>query len=348
LGNYNLTVSEILGGDTLNYVQTSGTGSLRASLAGTGGSFNFATGKSTFNPVTITNNSGSNDFFTVRVSDAIQNSTYLSSATYVNRTWDIGKATANGGSGISFLFNWYDSQVVNGPLLSPILNHYATSWGIATGTSAAGAGTPVLSMTHTDYTGTFSPFAISDESTPLPVSMSHFNLTCVEEDVEVIWQTASEHNSYYFQLETSLDGANWEIEETLPAAGFSQELLNYSAVDQGAARKQKYYRLKQVDFNGEFELYGPLRADCTVGSSAITLYPNPCESQVTVSFASQIPTKFNYTLISPEGKVLENKQIAIQSGMTVYTLDVSEYRSGMYMLQFDVNDKRFIKKLVVQ
>jgi hypothetical protein len=348
LSNYNLTVSEIIGGDTLNYVQTSGTGSLRASIAGSGGSFNFAAGKSTFNPVTITNNSGSNDFFTVRVSDAIQNSTYLSSAKYVNRTWDIGKATANGGSGISFLFNWYDSQVVNGPLLNPVLNHYATNWGTVVGTSAAGAGTPVLSMTHTGYTGTFSPFAISDESTPLPVTMSYFNLTCAEEDVEVIWQTASEHNSYYFQLETSLDGANWEIEETLPAAGFSQELLNYSAVDQDAARKQKYYRLKQVDFNGEFELYGPLRADCTAESSAISLYPNPCESLVTVSFASQIPAKFNYTLISPEGKVLENKQMSIQSGMTVYTLDISEYQSGMYMLQFDVNDKRIIKKLVVQ
>ena len=348
LGDYNLTVSEILGGDTLNYVQTSGTGSLRALLAGAGGSFNFAAGKSTFNPVTITNNSGSNDFFTVRVSDAIQNSTYLSSAKYVNRTWDIAKATANGGSGISFLFNWYESQVVNGPVLNPVLNHYGTNWGTAAGTSAAGAGSPVRSMTHTGYTGTFSPFAISDESTPLPVTMSYFNLACVEEDVEVIWQTASEHNSAYFQLERSLDGITWEIEETLPAAGFSQELLNYSAVDQDAARKQKYYRLKQVDFNGEFEMYGPLKADCAVESSDVSLYPNPCESLVAVSFASQIPTNFNYTLINPEGKVLENKQMAVQPGITIYTLDVSEYQSGMYILQFDLNDKRFIKKLSVQ
>ena len=45
MGNYNLTASEILGGDTLNYVQTSGTGSLRAELQSAGGSFNFATGK---------------------------------------------------------------------------------------------------------------------------------------------------------------------------------------------------------------------------------------------------------------------------------------------------------------
>jgi argininosuccinate synthase len=149
-------------------------------------------------------------------------------------------------------------------------------------------------------------------------------------------------------LETSLDAVNWEIVQTIPAAGFSQELLNYSAVDQDAARNKKYYRLKQVDFNGEFEMYGPLKADCAVESSDISLYPNPCETQVTVSVASQISTELNYTLISPEGKVLENKQMAVQSGMTVYTLDVSGYPSGMYILQFDLNDKRFIKKLTVQ
>jgi hypothetical protein len=178
--------------------------------------------------------------------------------------------------------------------------------------------------------------------------MSSFNLTCVEEDVEVSWQTASEYNSNYFQLETSLDGLNWEIAETLPAAGFSQELINYSFVDQDAARKEKYYRLKQVDFNGEYEMYGSLKADCALESSEVSLYPNPCESLVTLSFSSQIPTKINYTLISPEGKVLENKQMSIQSGITVYTLDVSEYQSGMYMLQFEINEKRFIKKLTVQ
>jgi hypothetical protein len=67
-----------------------------------------------------------------------------------------------------------------------------------------------------------------------------------------------------------------------------------------------------------------------------------------VSVASQISTELNYTLISPEGKVLENKQMAVQSGMTAFTLDVSNYPSGMYILQFDLNDKRFIKKLTVQ
>ena len=233
-----------------------------------------------------------------------------------------------------------------------VIIRYASSSALATGgtiTSYTGNGTNgtngVVYQVH-KFTADGS-FAFNG-STPLPVTMSYFKLNCVEEDVDLIWQTASEHNSDYFQLETSLDAVNWEMIQTIPAAGFSQELINYIAVDKDALRNQKYYRLKQVDFNGDFEIYGPLKADCAVESTNISLHPNPFATEVTLSIASQIPTEVNYTLISPEGKVIENKQLAVQSGITLFTLDVSNYPSGMYMLQFDVNDKRFIKKLTVQ
>ena len=61
---------------------------------------------------------------------------------------------------------------------------------------------------------------------------------------------------------------------------------------------------------------------------------------------SVFPTKS--LLGSPEGKLLETKQIAVLAGITLYTLDVSNYPSGMYMMQFDINDKYFIKTLTVQ
>ena len=91
-----------------------------------------------------------------------------------------------------------------------------------------------------------------------------------------------------------------------------------------------------------------MKADCAVESTNISLHPNPCETEVTISISSKKPADLNYTLISPDGKLLETKQIAVHSGITLFTLDVSNYPSGMYMLQFDVNDKRFIKKLSVQ
>lgn len=233
-----------------------------------------------------------------------------------------------------------------------VIIRYASSSALATGgtiTSYTGNGTNgtngVVYQVH-KFTADGS-FAFNGGG-PLPVTMSYFKLNCVEEDVELIWQTSSEHNSDYFQLESSLDGVNWEIGQTLPAAGSSQELINYNAVDQDASRNQKYYRLKQVDFNGAFEMYGPLKTDCAVESTNIDLHPNPCETEVTISISSKKPADLNYTLISPDGKLLETKQIAVHSGITLFTLDVSNYPSGMYMLQFDVNDKRFIKKLTVQ
>ena len=350
LGNYTLTATTINGANATNYVKTSGTGKLIMTLANNASKV-FPIGNVAYNPLTITNKSGSSDVFSARVlvgafMEGLTGAAITS--TVLNRTWDISKTNANAGSGVDIVFNWNAGEVVNGSFVTPKMNHYSSTtsnWEVPTvATSVFGSNM----LTVTGYTGTFSPFTVAEGPTALPVEMVYFLANCSEADVQIQWQTASEHNSDYFQLETSLDAVNWEMIQTIPAAGFSQELINYIAVDKDALRNQKYYRLKQVDFNGDFEIYGPLKADCAVESTNIGLHPNPCATEVMLSIASQIPTEVNYTLISPEGKVLENKQMAVQSGITLFTLDVSNYPSGMYMLQFDVNDKRFIKKLTVQ
>jgi len=350
LGNYDLTISTITSSNATNYIKTSGTGKLIQTLA-SNASVTFPIGNTTYNPVAITNKSGASDVFSARVlvgafMEGLTGAAITS--TVLNRTWDISKTNANAGSGVDFVFNWNAGEVANGNFVTPKLNHYSSTtsnWEVPTvATSVFGSNM----LTVTGYTGTFSPFTVAEGPTALPVEMVYFFANCSEAAVDIQWQTASEHNSDYFQLETSLDAVNWEIIQTIPAAGSSQELLNYSAIDLDAARKQKYYRLKQVDFNGDFKIYGPFKAECTVESTNIGLHPNPCATELTLSIASQIPTEVNYTLISPEGKVLENKQMAVQSGITLFTLDVSNYPSGMYMLQFDVNEKRFIKKLTVQ
>ena len=150
-------------------------------------------------------------------------------------------------------------------------------------------------------------------------------------------------------MERSFEGTKWEKLGEVTAAGNSTSILNYSFIDTAlGARALTYYRLEQLDIDGKSETFGPVSSDCAIESTSIGLQPNPCATEVTLSIASQIPTEVNYTLISPEGKVLETKQIVVHSGITLYTFDVSHYPSGMYMMRFDVNDKRFIKKLTVQ
>jgi len=353
LGVNNLTlgsaISSISSGAT-NYFKTNGTGKVFRNIPN-GSNLIFPIGRAIYNPVTITNNTGASDNFSVLVLDSVfLNGTTgpLITTPHVKTTWDISKTNPNGGSGVDFLFGWILSQEV-GTFTSYKLNHHSSTWAFAAGTSQTPSGTTIKGMSHTGYSGTFSPFAISEGAYALPVELISFNASCISNETKLEWQTASEHNTIHFVVERSLDGMVWEKLGEFAAAGNSTSILNYSFIDTAlVARALTYYRLVQIDIDGKSETFGPVSSDCAIESTSIGLQPNPCVTEVTLSIASQIPTEVNYTLISPEGKVLENKQMAVQSGITLFTLDVSNYPSGMYMLQLDVNDKHFIKKLTVQ
>ena len=353
LGVNNLTlgsaISSISSGAT-NYFKTNGTGRVFRNIPN-GSNLIFPVGRAIYNPVTITNNTGASDIFSVLVLDSVfLNGTTgpLITTPHVKTTWDISKTNPNGGSGVDFLFGWILSQEV-GTFSSYKLNHHSSTWAFAAGTSQTPSGTTIKGMSHTGYSGTFSPFAISEGAYALPVELISFNANCISNETKIEWQTASEHNTSHFVVERSFEGTIWEKLGEVTAAGNSTSILNYSFIDTDlVARALTYYRLKQLDIDGKSETFGPVSSDCAIEYTSIGLHPNPCATEVTLSIASQIPTEVNYTLISPEGKVLENKQMAVQSGITLFTLDVSNYPSGMYMMRFDVNDKRFIKKLTVQ
>ena len=353
LGVNNLTlgsaISSISSGAT-NYFKTNGTGRVFRNIPN-GSNLIFPVGRAIYNPVTITNNTGASDIFSVLVLDSVfLNGTTgpLITTPHVKTTWDISKTNPNGGSGVDFLFGWILSQEV-GTFTSYKLNHHSSTWAFAAGTSQTPSGTTIKGMSHTGYSGTFSPFAISEGAYALPVELISFNANCISNETKIEWQTASEHNTSHFVVERSFEGTIWEKLGEVTAAGNSTSILNYSFIDTDlVARALTYYRLKQLDIDGKSETFGPVSSDCAIEYTSIGLQPNPCATEVTLSIASQIPTEVNYTLISPEGKVLETKQIAVHSGITLYTFDVSHYPSGMYMMRFDVNDKRFIKKLTVQ
>ena len=353
LGVNNLTlgsaISSISSG-AINYFKTNGTGRVFRNIPN-GSNLIFPVGRAIYNPVTITNNTGASDIFSVLVLDSVfLNGTTgpLITTTHVKTTWDISKTNPNGGSGVDFLFGWILSQEV-GTFTSYKLNHHSSTWAFAAGTSQTPSGTTIKGMSHTGYSGTFSPFAIIEGDYALPVELISFNASCISNETKIEWQTASEHNTTHFVVERSFEGTKWEKLGEVTAAGNSTSILNYSFIDTAlVARALTYYRLKQLDIDGKSETFGPVSSDCAIEYTSIGLQPNPCATEVTLSIASQIPTEVNYTLISPEGKVLETKQIVVHSGITLYTFDVSHYPSGMYMMRFDVNDKRFIKKLTVQ
>ena len=100
--------------------------------------------------------------------------------------------------------------------------------------------------------------SIGNSATSLPVELVSFDGKMYNDDVALEWTTASENNSDYFIIERSTDGSSWSKISELDAAGNSTQILNYITFDENPPRGIVYYRLKQYDFDGQNETFGPI------------------------------------------------------------------------------------------
>ena len=102
----------------------------------------------------------------------------------------------------------------------------------------------------------FCPYYI-DNTVGLPVTLIGFKSKCGI----VEWTTESEINNDYFLLEYSLFGTEWYLLDTIPGAGNSNEIRNYYYFD-NQIDIIKYYRLAQVNYDGEKKYYSPVIMNC--------------------------------------------------------------------------------------
>jgi hypothetical protein len=109
---------------------------------------------------------------------------------------------------------------------------------------------------------------------PLPVELIYFDGVGNTSFNKLIWSTASEHNSDYFQIERSIDGAEWKTIGTKSASGNSNTKIDYSHIDSFDDFVINYYRLVQVDFDGKYKIYGPISVDNTKSIKNVVGYIN--------------------------------------------------------------------------
>lgn len=336
LGDYDLTFSDsISGADADNYIQTNGIGKLTSSIAANS-NMRFEVGRSAYNPVEIQPSVA--DTFAVLVKDTIENNNYLNLAIYVNRTWEITKADSQNNNAVDFIYHWNNGDVINGPINDPILNHYnGNIWENANGINSPGSGSPILSLSHTNYTGSFSPFAISDDSTPLPVDFLGMDSECEgKNSISLTWETASELNAKLFEVLRSYDGFNWNKVGEVAANGTTNNLSKYRYEDnnlrtQGAVT---YYRLKQIDYDGKFE-YLPIISNSCGEGNLVSLYPNPAKDKFFVALKSNISKSIKIRLIDSHGKVAVSQNVLLNEGLNTIPWSTSDLAPGVYYLHMD-------------
>lgn len=351
IGNFNLDLptNTINGGNANSYVLTSGTGVLMRNVGAS--TVNFPVGRGAYNPAALTN-SGVADKFNVRVIDNVTDigtnadSGPTTSLAVVNRTWMVNEQTA-GGSNVTLRLGWNGAgEEINGfQGINAFIAHYMTADGLW---DNIGGTFPNSNGIETNGITSFSPFTISSSTAfaPLPVELMSFSSSCEYEDVAIMWTTASENNSMHFEVEVSQDAMNWEVLSIVQAAQFSTSMINYAIKHEGGAREKNYYRLKQVDQNGDFKVYNVIYADCGSTAGTPSTFPNPSRGDFAIDLNGvNVKGTVQMVVLNSEGKEISSRQLDLGEGVAVLQISNMDLQPGVYYLKMiDETGRSFIIK----
>lgn len=320
LGANNLTAAALTGGTSSSYIQTNSTGTLTINNVG-GVDQLFPVGKTDYTPLII-NNVGTVDNFTVGVQNTIDNPTFNNTHA-VQKQWNISEAVA-GGSTASLIFQWATAD--EGGAMTHSNPMYVGHWNGSSydlfSTLITGSD-PAWTVLVTGVTA-FSPFVVGDNGA-LPVELSSFTSSVLNNKVVLNWSTVSEQNNSGFAIERKNNSTAWTNINFTAGSGTSNLSHNYSFTDNNLSSGRYNYRLKQVDYNGNFRYYdlsNEVVIDLPSKFSLSQNYPNPFNPE----------TKINYSLPKSNFVILKIFDI---SGKEIMQLVNEKQDAGFYTVKFN-------------
>ncbi len=177
-------------------------------------------------------------------------------------------------------------------------------------------------------------FSLCPEGGPLPVEFLNISARQKGSGVSVEWSTSQELNSKYFAIEKSADGnSNWKVIASINAAGNSSIVKNYNAYDPMPFKGANYYRIKQVDKDGNFKYSKIVSVKLNFNKTGISVLANPFHSTLTVDFSSPTDQIISARLVDIAGKQVAAEKWTINSGSTRKDFsNVGSLQQGMYIL----------------
>jgi hypothetical protein len=193
-----------------------------------------------------------------------------------------------------------------------------------TGTESYQAG-----PSYADKTTGFAPVNGFATNLSLPVTFVSFYLAKNSQGIELTWTTAQESGNDYFDLEKSTDGLHWTVMASVKGSGNSSVPVAYSYLDKNANAAVLYYRIHQVDFNGQ-SVYTSVKTIHPNGANSITKIYSSGKT-VNVEFNSEIRNNFSIRILNMSGQLVA--QQSYQQSAYRITFNMSQAGSGAYVVQ---------------
>ena len=162
------------------------------------------------------------------------------------------------------------------------------------------------------------------------------------------WTTITEQNNRGFEVERSFDGTNWEMLAEVAGHGTTLDQHDYSYTDNTLPLQTAtaYYRLRQVDFNGEFEYTKVvvLRRQATSATTApAQIWVDSRSKEIKMNLQDN-QTRATVQLLDMSGKIVLEQQAA--QGFSTASVNCQSLPNGMYVVVLTQGTERMVKKII--
>lgn len=193
-------------------------------------------------------------------------------------------------------------------------------------------------------------FATIVVSSSFPVELISFSSEIRNNFIDLFWTTASELNNEKFVVQRSVNGRDYHAIGEIGGSGTTPEPQNYSYTDQNPFYGINYYRLKQIDFDGQLEYSNVIssRYD-NFGTRISELFPNPTQSGlVSLEYHSNHDSRLSVSVFDITGKLLTNQFHQVSRGENSLKFDFSTIGQGLHIVKLEDGFNQAFRKLVVE
>jgi dienelactone hydrolase len=183
----------------------------------------------------------------------------------------------------------------------------------------------------------------------LPVTLGSYAVSLNGSGQAVLdWTTVTEQNSKRFVLERSTDTKTFIAIDSI-RAGNQPNGQHYSIIDPHPSSGNNYYRIRQLDFDGEYKYFSILKLAVRSSAAAgLTISPNPVISNFQVEWNSPDRGRVTATLSDMQGRQIRTWQFDKRTNGLNQSLNIGNLNTGHYNLRLVGETTNAVQQIIKQ
>ncbi len=183
-----------------------------------------------------------------------------------------------------------------------------------------------------------------------PVELNTFTAFSNGNTVTLRWSTITETNNNYFEIQRSFDNQKFSTIGVVYGSGTTSNPHKYSYVDKNQEPVDRFYRLRQFDFNGNYNVLNSIKVSISnqMYYELMQNYPNPFNPTTTIKFSLPKDEKVQMDIFNALGQMVVKLVDKIyKKGIHEVIFMGDNLPSGVYFYKIQAGSYCKIRKMIL-